>query len=117
LHALKVIKTGHRYYQLIGFKEKDSRALLTFENGWDLKKPLYDESGLGWGEVCTKCFDSSISDLNLCAYAPQRIKHTFFLLIFTALISSKVTSSQPQFLCDAALPEETVNTEFNNRTP
>ena len=45
----------------------------------------------------------------------KTLKFPFFLLI--KLITLSVNFSQPIFLCEFAIPDSTVNTLFNNKTP
>ena len=96
------------------FAFKNSLALLKCLQP---KKPLYAESGLGWGAVSIRCFGLVSIGILLCAGLPQSMYTIGLSCALTAWITASVKFSQPLPWCELAWCARTVSTVFNSKTP
>ena len=62
------------------------KKLLVLENGFEPKKPLYAEKGLGWDDSIIKCLEFVIKLFLLLAKFPHKIKTIGSSLAFKTLI-------------------------------
>ena len=86
----------------MGEKPQDDKIVFVFEKCLQPKKPLYADKGDGWAHSKTWCFDKSISDFLLRAFAPHKINTIGFSRSDKMRITWSVNSVQPQFLCEFA---------------